>query len=58
MKCPICGAEVVSTALTCGKHISFEYDAKGNLVAYSDIIETTPGRWVSIRREVWKELEK
>lgn len=40
--CPICGLPSGTSSRICNKHISFLYDANGNLIDYQDIKILSP----------------
>jgi hypothetical protein len=49
MYCRICGEEVSTTSGICFKHIGFEYDSQGNLIARTDMVKISDGHSVSMR---------
>jgi len=49
MRCPICGEQSYTTSVICHKHIAFEVDSEGNLLARTDMIKKNDYYWTSIR---------
>jgi hypothetical protein len=49
MSCPFCGGENFSTTGICPKHIAFEYDSGGHLIARTDMVKINDWQSVSMR---------